>query len=127
MSLTDITDTTVGVTVPINPMLPTEDQERRFVWQAVVVGNNSETANKTLMELEAKGYEFTCRAPEPHGCQLGMVLVYRKERDLDRKPQVELIDTLVHQVKMVDLKCKVDELTVKFKKFREDNPGPGWN
>ena len=119
MSLTDITDTTMGVTVPTNPMLPTEDPERRFVWQAAIVGNNSETANKTLMELEAKGYEFTCT--------LGTLLVYRKERDLDRKSQVKLIDTLLHQVKMIDLKCRVDQLTVRYQKFREDNPSPGWN
>ena len=117
-----------GVTVPLNPLLPEEDPERKFVWQAVVVaGNNSEAANKAAMELEAKGYEFTRRAPDSNAHDTRMILVYRKERNPERRDQVWLLDTLQHQAKMIGTKCSVDQLTVQFHKFRQDNPGPGWH
>ena len=117
-----------GVTVPLNPLLPEEDPGRNWVWAAVVVaGNNSDSANKACMDLEAKGYEFTRRAPDSNAHDTRMILVYRKERDPDRKAQVQLVDTLHHQTRMIGLKCSVDQLTVQYHKFRQDNPGPGWN
>ena len=116
-----------GVTVPLNPLLPEEDPERKCVWQSVVVaGNNSESANRAAMELEAKGYEFTRRAPDAHAHDTRMILVFRKMRDPARKTQVETLDTLEFQRKMLGMKLAVDQMTLQFHKFRADNPGPGW-
>ena len=114
-----------GATVPLNPLLPEEDPESRYVWQAVVVAgnNNEDSANKAAMDLEAKGYEFTRRAPDANAHDMRMILVYRKERNSARKAEVETLDTLEYQRKMLGLKLAIDQMTVQFQKFRADNPG----
>tara|TARA_B100000902_G_scaffold234875_1_gene222628 strand:- start:895 stop:1254 length:360 start_codon:yes stop_codon:yes gene_type:complete len=115
----------VGVTVSPNPMLPEEDAERKFVWQVVPV-SASESVPDLIKHLEAKGYEYTRRGPASFSNDPCLLLVYRKEREPERKTEVKTLDTLQFQEQMLTLKLSVDKKAVAMHKFRQDNGDVSW-
>tara|TARA_B100000902_G_C27040459_1_gene779030 strand:- start:480 stop:800 length:321 start_codon:yes stop_codon:yes gene_type:complete len=106
-------------------MLPEEDEGRKFVWQAVPV-KDGESTSRLIEHLEAKGYEFSRRAPDGFANDTRMVLVYRKERTPVRSTELATLQTLQFQEQMLALKLKVDKMAVDMHKFRADNGDVSW-
>ena len=121
-----------AVPVPNNPLLPSEDGECKYVWQAIVVTNGpeaNESMRKAATVLEEKGYEYTRCAPDCDDGRAGvyrLVLVYRKQRSPMRKEEVQTLETLHYQKQMLKLKMEIDQMSVDISKFRQENPRTGW-